>query len=52
MFSLGSVAITWSIKKQPMNTLLSIEAMYISATVVVCEVAWLEMLLGDLGIHV
>ena len=52
MFSLGSAAITWSSKKQPTIALLSIEAKYRGATVAACEVAWLQMLLGDLGIQI
>ncbi|MCO5600011.1 hypothetical protein L7F22_054119 [Adiantum nelumboides] len=52
MFSLGSAAITWSSKKQPTITLLSIEADYRGAVVAACEVAGLELLLGDLGIQV
>ncbi|MCO5570725.1 hypothetical protein L7F22_024453 [Adiantum nelumboides] len=47
-----SAAITWSNKKQPTVTLsfLSTEAEYRGAAVAACEVAWLQMLLGDLGI--
>ncbi|MCO5613474.1 hypothetical protein L7F22_067751 [Adiantum nelumboides] len=52
MFSLGSAAITWRSKKQPTVALSSAEAEYRGATVAVCEVAWLELLLGDLGIQV
>ena len=53
MFSLGSAAITWSSKKQPTVALSSTEAEYRGgAAVAACEVAWLEMLLADLGIHV
>ncbi|MCO5590823.1 hypothetical protein L7F22_044798 [Adiantum nelumboides] len=52
MFSLGSAAITWSSKKQPTIALSSTEAGYRGAAVAVCEVAWLELLLGDLGIQV
>ena len=52
MFSLGNAAITWSSKKQPIVALSSTEAEYRGAAVVACEVAWLEMLLADLGIQV
>ncbi|MCO5609065.1 hypothetical protein L7F22_063286 [Adiantum nelumboides] len=52
MFSLGSAAITWGSKKQPTVALLSTEAEYRGAATVACEVAWLELLLGDLGIQV
>ena len=50
MFSLGSAAITWSIKKQPTIALSSTEVECRGAAVAACEVAWLQMLLGDLGI--
>ena len=52
MFSLGSAAITWSSKKQPTVALSTTEAEYRGAAVAACEVAWLEMLLADLGIQV
>ncbi|MCO5604544.1 hypothetical protein L7F22_058711 [Adiantum nelumboides] len=52
MFSLESAAITWSSKKQPTVALSSIEAAYRGAAVAACEVAWLELLLGELGIQV
>ena len=53
MFSLRSAAITWSSKKQPTVALSSsTEAEYRGAAVAACEVAWLQMLLGDLGIQV
>ncbi|MCO5562213.1 hypothetical protein L7F22_015839 [Adiantum nelumboides] len=52
MFSLGSAAITWSSKKQPTVVLSSTKAKYRGATVAACEVAWLELLLGDLRIQV
>ncbi|MCO5553730.1 hypothetical protein L7F22_007256 [Adiantum nelumboides] len=52
MFSLGSAAITWSSKKQPTVALSSTEAEYRGGAVAACEVAWLELLLGDLRIQV
>ena len=52
MFSLGSAPITWSNKKQPMVALSSIEAEYGGVVVARCAVAWLGMLLADLGIQV
>ncbi|MCO5609077.1 hypothetical protein L7F22_063299 [Adiantum nelumboides] len=52
MFSLGSAAITWSSKKQPTVALSSTEVEYRGAAMAACEVAWLELLLGDLGIQV
>ncbi|MCO5573107.1 hypothetical protein L7F22_026872 [Adiantum nelumboides] len=52
MFSLGSAAITWSSKKQPIVALSSTEAEYRGAAVAACEVAWLELLVGELWIQV
>jgi len=49
MFSFRSGAISWSSKKQPIVTLSSTEAKYRSATIVACEVVWLQKLLSDLG---
>ncbi|MCO5551720.1 hypothetical protein L7F22_005224 [Adiantum nelumboides] len=51
MFSLGSASITWSSKKQPTVALSSTEAEYRGVAMAACEVAWLELLLGDLGIQ-
>jgi len=52
MFSFGSVAVTWSSKKQPTVALSSTKAEYRGAAMAACEVAWLHKLLGDLGLHV
>ncbi|MCO5608056.1 hypothetical protein L7F22_062261 [Adiantum nelumboides] len=52
MFTLKSVAITGSSKKQPTVTLSSIEVDYRGATVAACEVAWLRKLLMDLRLQV
>jgi hypothetical protein len=52
MFFFGSVAITWSSKKQPTIALSSTEAKYRGVTMAACEVAWLHKLLGNLGLHV
>ncbi|MCO5592743.1 hypothetical protein L7F22_046746 [Adiantum nelumboides] len=52
MFSLGRAAITWSSKKQPTISLSSTKAEYRGDAMTACEVAWLELLLGDLGIQV
>jgi hypothetical protein len=41
MFSFGSGDVSWNSKKQPIVTLSSIEAEYIGATIVACEVIWL-----------
>ncbi|MCO5571350.1 hypothetical protein L7F22_025088 [Adiantum nelumboides] len=52
MFSLGSIDITWSSKKQPTIALSSTEVEYRGAALAACEVAWLDLLLGYLGIQV
>jgi hypothetical protein len=49
MFSFGSGAISWSSKKQPTVALSSMEAEYKGATIVACEVVWLQKLLSDFG---
>lgn len=41
VFTLGSSAIAWCSKKQPITTLPSTEAEYISITSVACEAIWL-----------
>ncbi|MCO5569190.1 hypothetical protein L7F22_022900 [Adiantum nelumboides] len=52
MFTLGSAAITWRIKKQLTVALSSTEAEYRGAAVAACEVAWLRKLLMDLRLQV
>ncbi|MCO5549405.1 hypothetical protein L7F22_002876 [Adiantum nelumboides] len=52
MFSFGSVAVTWSSKKQPTVALSSTEAEYRGAAVAACKVTWLKILLRDLEIQV
>ena len=52
IFSFGSVAITWSSKKQPTITLSSTEAKYRGVVVAACEVGWLCKLLIDLCVDV
>jgi hypothetical protein len=49
MFSFGNGAISWNSKKQPTFALSSTEAEYRGATIVACEVVWLQKLLSDLG---
>jgi hypothetical protein len=49
MFSFGSGALRWSSKKQPTIALSSTEVEYRGATIVTCEVVWLQKLLSDLG---
>ena len=52
MLSFWSAYIKWSTKKQPTIALFCTKAEYKGATMVACEVAWLEMLLCDLGVQV
>ncbi|MCO5563895.1 hypothetical protein L7F22_017546 [Adiantum nelumboides] len=52
MFTLGSVAITWSSKKQSTVALSNTEAKYRGAAVAACEIAWLCKLLMDFGLQV
>jgi hypothetical protein len=47
-FSLGSVVVAWSSKKQPAVALSSTEAEYRGAAVATCEAIWLKRLLKDL----
>jgi hypothetical protein len=47
-FSLGSVAVAWSSKKQLTVALSSTEAEYRGAAVATCEAIWLKRLLKDL----
>ena len=49
VFSFGSGAVSWSSKKQPTVALSSTEAEYRGATMVACEITWLQKLLHDLG---
>jgi hypothetical protein len=49
MFTFGSGVVSWSNKKQPIVTLSSMEAEYRGATIVACEVIWLQKLLSNLG---
>ena len=49
IFSIGSAAVSWSSKKQPIVALSSIEAEYRGAKVAACEIGWLRKLLSNLG---
>ncbi|XP_039140461.1 secreted RxLR effector protein 161-like [Dioscorea cayenensis subsp. rotundata] len=51
VFSLGLGAITWSLKKQEIMTLLSTKAEYVSVTSEAGQGAWIRRLLEDLGVH-
>ena len=52
MFSLGSVAVTWSSKKQPTVALSSTKAEYRGVAMATCEVVWLQKLLYDLDVQI
>jgi hypothetical protein len=49
MFFFGSGAVSWSNKKQPIVALSSTKPEYGGATIVACEVVWLQKLLSNLG---
>jgi hypothetical protein len=49
MFSFGSGVVNWSNKKQPTITLSNTKVEYRGATIIACEVVWLQKLLSDLG---
>ncbi len=49
MFSFGNGVVNWSSKKQPTVALSSMEVEFRGATIVACEVVWLQKLLLDLG---
>jgi len=49
MFFFGSGVVNWSSKKQPIVALSSMEVGYRGATIVACEIIWLQKLLLDLG---
>jgi hypothetical protein len=49
MFSFGSGVVSWSSKKQPTIALSNKEAKYKGATIIACEIVWLQKLLLDLG---
>jgi hypothetical protein len=52
LFSFGSGVISWINKKQPTVALSSTKVEYRGATIVACEVVWLQKLLSDLGLLV
>ena len=47
---MGSTTASWSCKKQARVATSSVEAEYISAWEVACEIVWLRRILQDLGI--
>ena len=50
-FSLGSGAITWSLKMQDVVALSSSEAEYMAVTTMACQAVWLRKLLSDFQQH-
>ena len=50
LFFMGETAFTWYSKKQPIVSLSTCEAEYVSASYCVCHAIWLRRLLGELKI--
>ena len=48
VFNLGSGAVAWSSKKQPIITLPYVEAEYVVATSAACQSMWMRRVLSDL----
>jgi len=48
MFSFGNGVVSWSSKKQLTVALSNTKAQYKGATIVACEIVWLQKLLSDL----
>ncbi|GKV33525.1 hypothetical protein SLEP1_g42028 [Rubroshorea leprosula] len=51
VFMLGSGAISWSSKKQPIVTLSTTEAEYVAATSCACQVIWLRRIMEELELN-
>ncbi|PNX56619.1 hypothetical protein L195_g058296, partial [Trifolium pratense] len=49
IFKVGSGAISWSSKKQPIVTLSTTEAEYVAAASCACQAVWLRKILEQLG---
>ena len=49
VFHIGSCAISWASKKQPIVAQSTVEAEYIAANVAACQVVWLRRILTDLN---
>lgn len=48
VFMLGTAAVSWSSKKQPVVTLSTTEAEFIAATACACQAIWLRRILEEL----
>eukprot|EP00253_Pinus_taeda_P034807 PITA_34807 len=49
LFHMGSRAISWASKKQPIVALSTIEAEYVVATAAACQAVWMRRMLRSLG---
>jgi hypothetical protein len=49
VFIMGRGAVSWSLKKQPIVTLSTIEAEFVAATACACQVIWLKKILNELN---